>query len=92
MKWRDALNVVMGQIRREAAPMEAPAEPEPATVAFTPVTEGEVQSAVAALYGRKDGTRKRQRKRHGVTYRQRDQIAHLLLRMWHNREETNDGH
>lgn len=87
MRWRDAVSHVMRSIRQEADPVPAVPDVEPApAVAFTPVTEGEVQAAIAVLYAPREGVRKRQRRRRGVTYKQRDQIAHLILRMWHNRE------
>lgn len=48
------------------------------------VSQGELNAAITTLYGKRDGARKRQRRRHGVTYKQRDEIAQLLLRLFHN--------
>jgi len=45
------------------------------------VTQEEIEHALRTLYGTRASWRKRQRKRAHMTYKQRDEIAWLLLRM-----------
>jgi len=51
------------------------------------VSAEEIGNAVRTLYGTRSERRKRQRKRRHVTYKQRDAIAWLLIRLAHERKE-----
>lgn len=51
------------------------------------VSAEEIGNAVRMLYGTHTTRRKRQRKRRHVTYKQRDAIAWLLIRLQHERKE-----
>jgi len=58
------------------------------TLELDTVTAEEIGAAVRVLYGKRHGRRKRQRKRRHVTYKQRDAIAWLLLRLQQERREN----
>jgi hypothetical protein len=55
--------------------------------AMDEIRADEIGAAVRVLYGTRHARRKRQRKRRHVTYRERDQIAWLLLRLQQERKE-----
>jgi len=54
------------------------------------VAPEEIGNAVRVLYGTRHARRKRQRKRRHVTYKQRDAIAWLLIRLHHERTERTE--
>jgi hypothetical protein len=55
---------------------------------FDAITAEQIGAAVRLLYGSRNARRKRQRKRRHVSYKQRDEIAWLLLRMYHERRNN----
>ena len=69
----------------------------PPHVKFTPMSEvidapptpAEVEQAMGWLYGHRPARRKFERTRHHITYRQRDEVAHVLLRLSRAYEERN---